>query len=42
MKKKKKKKKKTQNLRDTAKAVLRGKFVTIKAYLRKPVKYEIT
>ena len=30
-----------QNLWDTAKAVLRGKFVTIKSYLRKQEKSQI-
>ena len=30
-----------QNLRDAAKAVLRGKFITIKAYLKKQEKSQI-
>ena len=31
----------TQNLWDTIKAVLRGKFITIHAYLKKQEKYQI-
>ena len=31
----------TQNLWEAAKAVLRGKFITIKSYLEKPVKHGI-
>ena len=31
----------TQNLRDAAKAVLRGKFITIQSYLKKQEKSEI-
>ena len=32
----------TQNLWDTAKAILRGKFVAIQAYLKKQEKSQIT
>ena len=32
----------TQNLWDTVKAVLRGRFVAIQAYLKKPEKSQIT
>ena len=31
----------TQNLRDAAKAVLRGKFTAIQSYLKKQEKYQI-
>ena len=31
----------TQNLRDAAKAVLRGKFIAIQSYLKKQEKYQI-
>ena len=31
----------TQNLWDTAKAVLRGKFIAIQSYLKKQEKYQI-
>ena len=31
----------TQNLRDTVKAVLRGRFITIQAYLKKQEKSQI-
>ena len=31
----------TQNLQDTVKAVLRGRFITIQAYLKKQVKSQI-
>ena len=31
----------TQNLWDAAKAVLRGKFITMKSYLEKPVKHGV-
>ena len=31
----------TQNLRDAAKAVLRGKFIAIKSYLKKQEKHQI-
>ena len=32
----------TQNLWDTAKAVLRGKFMSMQSYLRKHKKYQTT
>ena len=31
----------TQNVRDTAKAVLRGKFIAIQPYLKKQEKHQI-
>ena len=31
----------TQNLWDAAKAVLRGKFIAMQSYLKKPVKHQI-
>ena len=31
----------TQNVRDTAKAVLRGKFIAIQSYLKKQEKHQI-
>ena len=31
----------TQNLRDTAKVVLRGKFIAIQSYLKKQEKHQI-
>ena len=31
----------TQNVRDTAKAVLRGKFIAIQSYLKKQEKHQV-